>query len=102
MRTEVAAQAGWAARARSKAVADVLGGGLGQVGQLLPGEGGVVGGTAGADDTPGELGDHLGRDHVGGGARTGRGGGDGVGPEGFRLRHEAEGTRRRTPLGTHG
>ena len=28
---------------------DVLGGGLGQVGQLLPGERGVVGGAAGAD-----------------------------------------------------
>ncbi|BAU85530.1 transmembrane efflux protein [Streptomyces laurentii] len=29
---------------------DVLGRGLGQVRQLVPGEGGVVGGTAGADD----------------------------------------------------
>ena len=58
---------------------DVLGGGLGQVGQLLPGERGVVGGAAGADDATGQLGDQLGGDHVGGGARACRGGGDRVG-----------------------
>lgn len=61
---------------------DVLGRGLGQVGQLLPGERGVVRGTAGADDTSGQLGDHLGCHHIGSRAHTRGGGGHGVGTEG--------------------
>lgn len=96
---------------------DVLGGGLGQVRQLRPGEGGVVGGAAGADDAAGEPGDHVGRHDVGGGAGAGgrgrdrvggRGGrgnsglrGGGVGNRGggggLRVRHEGE-RRRRSAL----
>lgn len=80
---------------------DVLGGGLGQVGQLLPGEGAVVGRAAGPDDVTGQLGDHLGGDDIGCGARPGRGGGHRVGADagaggggggrgGLRVRHEGE------------
>ncbi len=57
-------------------VGDVVRGGLGQVGEFLAGERGVVGGGAAADDAAGQAGDEVGGDHVGGGARAG--GGDGV------------------------
>lgn len=58
----------------------VLGCRLGQVGQLLAGERGVVGGAAGAGHALGELGDQLGRDHVGSRAGALRGGGEGFVP----------------------
>lgn len=82
----------------------VLGGGLGQIGQLLPGEGGVVGRTAGADHITGQLGDHLGRHHICGGTHACGGGGHGVGADrgcgggrgGLRVRHEGESTASRT------
>ena len=87
----------------------VLGRGLGQVGELLPGERRVVGGAAGPGDTLGELGHQLGRDHVGGGTgplgyggegvRTGGGGGAGL-LRGLRVRHGAQGMTWRRPLGT--
>ncbi len=68
----------------------VLGRRLGQVGQLLAGEGGVVGGAAGPGHALGEPGDQLGRDHVGSGAGALRGGGEGIRAgefRGLRVRH---------------
>ncbi len=72
----------------------VLGGGLGQVGQLVAGERGVVGGAAGAGDALGELGHQFRGDHVGGGADALGGGREGVGAgavRGLRVRHDAQG-----------
>ncbi len=72
----------------------VLGGGLGQVGQLLAGERRVVGRAPRPDDVTRELGDQLGRDHVGGGSRACGGRGGRVGSEGrcggLRVRHARE------------
>lgn len=77
-------------------VRDVLGGRLRQVGQLLAGERGVVGGPPGAHHVTGELRDHLGSHHVGRGAGPLGGRGEGVGAGartgGLRLRHERERT----------
>jgi hypothetical protein len=72
----------------------VLGGGLGQVGQLLAGERRVVGGAARTDHTTRELRDQLRRDHVSGRAGALGGGREGVGAglfrglfRGLRVRH---------------